>query len=118
MSVKPVVTDSGTIAFCGLYCGACKRYLRESCPGCPKNDRASWCTVRSCCIEHEYRSCADCTELSNIAECRKLHNFIAKVVGIVLNSNRDACLAMIKEKGYDGFAEHMASRKLQTLPRR
>lgn len=118
MSTKTVVTDSSAIAFCGLYCGACKRYLRDACPGCQKNDRASWCKVRSCCIVHGYRSCADCTELADIAGCTKLHNFVAKVFGIVFNSNRDACLAMIKEKGYDGFAEHMASRKLQALPRR
>ena len=30
------------IAFCGLYCGACRQYLKEKCPGCRKNEKAKY----------------------------------------------------------------------------
>ena len=116
--MRQVVNDAGAIAFCGLYCGACKRYLKGGCPGCQQNEKASWCKVRTCCLEQGYRSCTDCLLVSETKDCTKLHNFFSNVIGVVLNSDRDACLAMISDKGYEGFAEHMATNKLQTLPRR
>ncbi len=115
--MKPIVADTDLIAFCGLYCGACKRQLRDKCPGCAGNDKASWCKVRSCCLEHGYRSCADCTVVDDVADCAKLNGFMAKVFAVIFRSDRNACLARIREGGYEAFAEHMAEQGLQTIPR-
>ncbi len=116
--MEPIVADTNVIAFCGLYCGACAKYRRGRCPGCQGNDKASWCKVRACCLEQGYKSCADCTEFSNPMDCTKLNNFMAKFFAVLFNSNRPACLAMIKERGYDAFAEHMTKNELQSLPRK
>ncbi|MEI7661235.1 MAG: DUF3795 domain-containing protein [Bacteroidota bacterium] len=113
--MKPVIADKGLVAFCGLYCGACKKYLSGSCPGCHENSKASWCKIRSCNIEHSYSSCADCKEFANPMDCSKFNNFFSKVFAIVFKSNRAGCIAMIKESGYDGFARHMAENGLQSI---
>lgn len=115
--MQPIVADTNNIAFCGLYCGACGRYRRGRCPGCRENEKATWCKVRACCLEHGHASCADCTEHADPADCRKLNNFMAKVLGVLFNSNRQACLKMIKDKGYDDFAIYMTRNKVQSLPR-
>ena len=51
--MKEIVTDTGLIAYCGLYCGACGRYRKDRCPGCHENEKAAWCRVRTCCRESE-----------------------------------------------------------------
>jgi hypothetical protein len=64
--MREIIADKKLIAFCGLYCGACARYLAEKCPGCRENEKASWCGVRSCCLERGYAGCADCVEFPDI----------------------------------------------------
>lgn len=44
---------SGDVAYCGLYCGACKSHRKGKCPGCRENSKATWCEIRKCCQEHE-----------------------------------------------------------------
>jgi hypothetical protein len=100
---------------CGLYCGACRKYLNEKCPGCAENTAASWCTVRSCCREQKFASCADCAKFGDIAECSIHNNFIAKAIGFFFNSDRKACIREIKQKGYETFARKMADRKAMTI---
>ncbi len=112
---KQITSDVKLIAFCGLYCGACRSYLKGKCPGCVENTKATWCQIRSCCIENNYKSCADCKQFSNVNECKKYNNFIAKIFGFVFRSNRAACITLIKEKGYDGFAGYMTNNKLMTI---
>jgi hypothetical protein len=113
---KEIVADENLIAYCGLYCGACKSYLAGKCPGCKDNVKAGWCKVRQCCMEHGYKSCADC-ETIELMECKKYNNFISKAIGLILNSNRSACIRRIKETGYVEFANEMAVRKMQTIKR-
>jgi hypothetical protein len=113
--MKPIVADKSLVAFCGLYCGTCKKYLSGSCPGCHDNEKASWCKVRSCCIEHGYSSCADCTEFTNPMDCKKFNNFFSKLFAIIFKSDRAACIAKIKESGYEDYAGFMASNKLQSI---
>jgi hypothetical protein len=115
--MKPIIADTDLIAFCGLYCGACKKHLRETCPGCASNEKATWCKVRSCCLEHGYRSCADCTEVDDVVDCKLLNGFAAKVFAVFFRSNRPACLARIREGGYQAYADHMAERGIQSIPR-
>lgn len=115
--MKTIVTDSELIAKCGLYCGACGSYLKGKCPGCSNNIKATWCKIRACCIENNFKSCADCQTYSNVNDCKKYNNAIARVIGFVLRSNRAACINLIKEKGYESFAAYMAEHKLQSIKR-
>ncbi|MFC1693873.1 DUF3795 domain-containing protein [Candidatus Latescibacterota bacterium] len=115
--MKEICVNSEAIAFCGLYCGACRSYLKGKCPGCTENEKASWCKARKCCIEHSYRSCADCLIVDNPGDCKKLNNFIAKLFALVFRSDRMACLASIKEKGYDDYAREMAEKGIMTIKR-
>ncbi len=113
--MSEIIADTGLIAYCGLYCGACKRYLKGKCPGCMKNEKASWCKVRACCIENNYSGCADCGQMDNIADCKKLNNFISKIFEFVFRSDRHACIRLIKEKGPEGYALHMAENRIVTI---
>ena len=115
--MKEIVQNTELIAYCGLYCGACKSYLKEKCPGCHENSKASWCKVRACNIEHGYKSCADCTEFADPKDCKKFNNFISKIFALVLRSDRPACVAKIKESGYDEFAKFMTDQRLQSIKR-
>jgi hypothetical protein len=116
-SQNEIVADKSLIAFCGLYCGACPSYLKGKCPGCKENAKASGCKVRTCCLDNRLASCADCTSVE-LKDCAKYNNFIAKMVGLVLNSDRSACIGIIKETGYDDFAIGMAANKRMTIKRR
>lgn len=115
--MKAVTSDPALVAYCGLYCGACKRYLNDKCPGCCDNHKASWCKVRSCCIQHEYASCADCETFSDPTECKHFNNFIAKMFALVFRSNRAACIQQIRDVGIQGHADKMSRLGLQSLKR-
>ncbi|WP_418981610.1 DUF3795 domain-containing protein [Alistipes sp.] len=94
------------IASCGLYCGACRKYLKGKCPGCRLNERAAWCAIRTCCIEHGWQSCADCT-LAPLAACRRFNNLPGKIFGMLFGSDRSGCIARIREVGAEAFAAEM-----------
>jgi len=113
--MKEIVADESLVAYCGLYCGACKIYLWGKCPGCSKNEKAAWCKVRTCCIEKKLRTCADCDMGESISNCAKLVNPISKIIGFFLRSNRLACLAKIKEKGCSEYAKDMAEKKRASI---
>ena len=115
--MKEIPQNNGLIAYCGLYCGACKSYLKEKCQGCHENSKASWCKVRSCNMTNNYQSCADCKEFSNPMDCKKFNNFMSKAFAFVFRSDRGACIAKIKEGGYENFAAYMAENKLQSIKR-
>jgi hypothetical protein len=114
---KEIVSDKNLIAFCGLYCGACRSFLNGKCAGCKENNKLTWCKLRQCCIENKYQSCADCNLIEPI-NCKKCNNFISKTFGIIFNSDRLACIAQIKNVGYEGYAIEMASGKMQTIKRK
>ncbi|HLN19295.1 MAG TPA: DUF3795 domain-containing protein [Patescibacteria group bacterium] len=113
--MKEVIKDSKSIAFCGLYCGACGKYLKGKCPGCAKNEKASWCTVRKCCIESGIMSCADCKVHATASECKKFNNIFSKLFGFIFGSDRQASVDFIKEKGYDAYASEMTDKKMQSI---
>jgi len=116
--MKEIVADTKLIAYCGLYCGSCRSYLKESCPGCAENKKATWCTIRSCNMEHGYASCADCKEFSNAMDCKKYNNFMSKVFGLIFRSDRNACINMIRSNGYENFAKYMAENKQHTIKKK
>ena len=76
--MKQIIADKNLVAYCGLYCGACRSYLKGRCPGCHENTKASWCKIRPCCAEHSYATCADCEEFTDPDDCRKFNNWIGK----------------------------------------
>lgn len=113
--MKAIVADASLVARCGLYCGACKRYLKGGCPGCTDNVKASWCKVRTCCIEHEFSSCADCHEFDDPKDCGKYNTLIARMFGLLLRSDRRACIMQIKDHGIETYAQTMARNEAMTL---
>jgi len=115
--VKEIVSDSTQVAYCGLYCGACGKYLKRKCKGCHENVKAGWCRIRSCCIDNQYTSCAECKEFTDPNDCKKFNNLISKIIGFVLRSDRAACIAQIKEFGIEGHANKMAELKRPAIKR-
>ena len=115
--MKQIISNSKLVAYCGLYCGACKRYLQDKCPGCHENNKAAWCKVRSCCMSNQYLSCAECKDFSDPNDCKMFNNFMSKTFAFIFRSNRAACIKQIKEVGIQGHTEMMAEHKLQSLKR-
>jgi len=117
MNSKTIIAESANIAYCGLYCGACGKFLKDKCPGCAKNEKASWCGVRKCCMEHNYISCADCTTYGDPVECKAFHNPISRVFGFLFRSDRRGCINYIKKNGYDDYAAKMTSEGRMAMKR-
>ena len=113
--MKEIVADANLVAYCGLYCGSCRAYLRGRCPGCRENHKAAWCKVRACCISNQYASCADCKDFQNPSHCRMFNNWIAKLFGLIFRSDRAACISQIRQMGIEGHAVEMAGLKRQTI---
>jgi hypothetical protein len=112
-----IKVDAGLVAYCGLYCGACKSYLKEKCKGCHENSTATWCKVRSCCTGKQIKSCAECTEFPDSRACEKFNNFMSKLFGLMFKSDRAACIAQIRQLGLEGHAKAMAEMGAQTIKR-
>jgi hypothetical protein len=115
IKMNMIVADKNLVAKCGLYCGACRSYLKNRCKGCTQNEKATWCTIRSCCIEKEISTCAECIEYADPSKCKKYNNIISKMFGVLFNSDRNACIAQIKSIGMDGHAREMALSKKHTI---
>lgn len=111
--MRTIVPDNKNIAACGLYCGACRKFLAEKCPGCKPNKKATWCKIRSCCQENKFNTCAECSH--DVRECKLFSNWISKVFAFLFNSDRSACISYIKEQGEQAFAEEMTKRKCQII---
>jgi hypothetical protein len=117
MDIEKIIADKELVAYCGLYCGVCKKYRQGKCPGCAKNNKATWCQIRNCCIDNIYSSCADCKKVSSTTGCKKFNNFVGKIFSVIFNSNRPACVKRIKEIGYDAYAKEMAEKRVMTIKR-
>jgi hypothetical protein len=113
--MRTITANPELVAYCGLYCGACGAYRKERCRGCHGNEKATWCKVRTCCMERHFSSCAECTEFPNAMDCRKYNNFMSRMVGMLLRSDRAACIRQIREVGVAGHAERMAATGRQTI---
>jgi hypothetical protein len=112
---KTIESNPNMIAFCGLYCGACRSYLKGKCPGCAENTKATWCNVRKCCMERGIKSCADCTEYTHAMDCKKFNNFISKIFAFVFRSDRAASIEKIKKIGYMQYSHYCADNKIQVI---
>ena len=109
--------DPSLVAYCGLYCGACYKLKKGKCPGCAKNVKATWCKIRSCNIEHNYKSCADCVTNSH-RSCKHMNNMISKLFSLVFKSDRNACIDRIKEISIDKYALEMHEKGMQSTRKR
>ncbi len=109
--------DPRLVAFCGLYCGACGQYKRGKCPGCAENVKAGWCKLRTCCQENGYATCAACTQVAEVRDCRKFDTVMARLFALIFRSDRPADIARIKEVGIEAYANEMAARGRQSLRR-
>ena len=113
--MKQPINDSKLVAFCGLYCGSCKKYLADKCPGCANNIKATWCKLRTCCMSKNIKSCAECSEYGDINECKKFNNVFSKLFGLIFSSDRKACVERIKEIGIEAYAEEMTEKGSHTI---
>jgi len=113
--MNSIKVDTSLIAKCGLYCGACRAFLSSKCPGCIKNEKASWCKLRACCIENSLSTCADCGKVDNTNNCKIFNNFISKIFAFIFRSDRNACIEQIKKCGLQKHAELMALGKSHTI---
>ena len=114
--MKSINSDINNIAACGLYCGACRKFLADKCPGCRQNEKATWCKIRSCCMENKFNTCAECHQ--DVENCKIFSNWIGKIFSFLFNSDRLSCIRFIKERGEGAFAEEMTKRKCQTIRRK
>ena len=115
--MKQIIADESLVAKCGLYCGACGRYLNDKCPGCAQNEKAAkWCGVRTCNIEKGIATCAECKE-NAVDTCREYNSVMAKIFGFIFRSNRRACIERIRVVGPAAFAKEMSEKRAATLPR-
>lgn len=113
---ESIEINAELIARCGLYCGACRKCLIGKCPGCRMNVKASWCKIRSCSASQGYHSCADCT--MDVKQCKTYSNFVSKIFSVLFRSDRNACIARIREVGREAYATEMAKMKQHTIKRR
>jgi hypothetical protein len=116
-AMNPTAPNPEAIACCGLYCGACKKYRAGTCPGCAGNDKASWCKIRSCCQGRSIASCADCGEHPVVTDCATFDNLMARFFGLVFRSNRPGSIQLIKDEGYEAYAQRMAAEGRMSVPR-
>jgi hypothetical protein len=115
---KEITRELRLIAACGLYCGACGKFLKDKCPGCKENTKASWCNIRTCCSDKGIDNCSMCDIYSNPNDCAKYNNFVARVFGFITGSDRSACIELIKQKGPEAFVDFMVNRSFQSIPRK
>lgn len=113
--MNEIQVNKELVSCCGLYCGSCGKYINGKCPGCAKNEKATWCKIRKCCLEKGIDSCAQCDVYSNVKDCKMFDNFVAKMFEFVFRSDRKAGIKMIKESGYEEFAKYMAENKLVSI---
>jgi len=113
--MKDIKQNTDLVAFCGLYCGACEKFIKEKCNGCNKNEKATWCKIRICCKEKNITTCAECNEYRNPKDCKKFNNIISKIFAIIFKSDRVACIIQIKKIGISGHAKRMTELRKQSL---
>lgn len=113
--MKNIEANETLVAFCGLYCGCCKLYLEEKCPGCIENKKSEkWCKLKLCCKDKNYRTCADCKDFTNTEElknCKKFNNIFSKIFSFLFKSDRYSCIKKIKEIEIKNFADFMTKEK-------
>jgi hypothetical protein len=96
---------SGSIvAYCGLVCSECGAFKKLKCQGC-HSDKPMFrnCPVRKCALDRNYSTCAECKDFEDLKRCKKLNNFVSKVMGLIFRTDRIGNLGRIREIGLEKF---------------
>jgi hypothetical protein len=109
-----IIVNENMIAFCGLYCPACSRFLKEKCEGCNEN-KASWCKVKPCNKENNYLSCAECQKYESVAECKKFNPLLIRFGELISRTNRKLGIQLLKVIGRLQYAQYMAKNKFVSI---
>ncbi len=117
MEVKEL--DYSKISYCGFYCGACPKFIKDKCFSCKGDDPKcavgyKACNVRPCCLEKGIQSCADCDEYDSVKDCKKYNPLMIRFGQFITQTNRRKGIEMIKEKGEQEFLKFMSERKWVT----
>ncbi|HVU32768.1 MAG TPA: DUF3795 domain-containing protein [Opitutaceae bacterium] len=115
--MNPVAVDPALVAYCGLYCGACRAFRHGRCPACRANNQARWCNVRICCIANGFASCASCGGHPDPRTCGTYGSWVSRAFGFVFRSNRAAGIDRIRLVGSDAYAHEMALSQRPSPPR-
>lgn len=106
----PETTNGFVLAHCGLVCSSCGMFTKGRCQGChSEKPMMRNCKVKTCCIDHQLSTCAECGEFANLKQCRKLHNLISKIFGFIFRTNRIGNLNRIREVGLDQFTKEVTT---------
>jgi len=96
------------IGYCGLVCSNCWAYRKSKCDGCySEKPMYKNCPVKQCCIEKQYTTCAECTQYVDLRKCKKLNNYVAKIIGFIFRTNKIKNLERIREIGLENFRERI-----------
>ncbi len=106
------------IAACGLYCANCRTFKKGKCPGCAQKQNASWCKIRTCCLDKNIANCSDCEEHINPMDCAKYNNFISRTIGFITQTDRSLCIDYLRKHSADRFVEHMNEMQIMSMPSR
>lgn len=105
------MNENVIIANCGLVCSECGMYTKGKCKGCfggkPMNSN---CKIKQCTKEHQYSTCADCQQFSNLKQCGEINNCIGKFFGFIFRTDKIGNLNRIREIGYDKFKQERSVR--------
>lgn len=100
--------ESVIIANCGLVCTNCGMYKKGKCLGCfggkPMNSN---CSIKHCAQDHQYATCADCQEYTELKQCGKLNNLIGKFFGFIFRTDKIGNLNRIRKVGYEQFKKEV-----------
>jgi hypothetical protein len=66
---------------CGAYCRTCKVFAAKACKGCKigyengeRDITKAKCSIKRCCMEKHFHSCADCSLYSECSIIQAFHN--------------------------------------------
>lgn len=126
--MRPIISSTQLIAACGLYCGACRKYRRNRCPGCrtpdseilslglPRNKWLQRCGIRKCCKTKGFSTCAECD--TDVRCCEKHNGLVGRLFSLLFNSDRAACIRFIRKNGVEAFANWMSWNEQKTIRKR
>lgn len=105
------------VAFCGLYCVNCGRYRKGKCPGCKDNQKATWCKIRTCCLEKDIANCSACDTYNDPKECGKFNNILSRVIEMISGTDRSLCIRYLQNKPVEKFVEMMNDTERMNIPK-
>jgi hypothetical protein len=108
------------ISYCGFYCGACPTFTSGKCEGCRGDSPKcavgyKTCSVKPCCVENGFSTCADCTIYTSLKECKKYNPLSIRFGEWISNTSRGKAIELIREKGQTEFSTFMTAKNWVTI---